>query len=116
MYTDSKTFVDKPTKENESVVVQAFQNNVRGNGTYAALINWLDTYFVGEGLDVVQANLTDFNENPSFLRNVVNPTLQGWLKIVNGYWRDLARRNVQTGNGTSSLIPLNHTFIVPGGR
>ena len=132
IYADGKTFVDKPTLQSEQVVVNAFQA-VKQNGTVAALIQWIETYFGPEGSDVLAVNLADFQENPPFLPYVKDPILQGWLKIgegnafcfgselrcssVNGYWRSLARQNTKANNGTvSSLIPLNNTFIVPGGR
>ena len=80
IYADGKTFVDKPTLQSEQVVVNAFQA-VKQNGTVAALINWIDTYFGPEGSDVLAVNLTDFQENPPFLPYVKDPILQGWLKI-----------------------------------
>ncbi|EJD37494.1 glycoside hydrolase [Auricularia subglabra TFB-10046 SS5] len=63
----------------------------------------------------------DFVDSPDFLKNVSDPVVQGFAKTVHGYWNNLVR---QTNTSTlctgakceSTLIPLNHTFVVPGGR
>lgn len=109
LYPDSKTFVDKPTLVSEDEVVAAFQNTVLTNGTIEALVAWIDQYFGGEGLDVVPATLEDFVEQPSFLDNIQDPIVKGWLQIVHGYWRDLARtseKNTSCTDCVSSLIEL----------
>lgn len=81
-YPDSKTFVDKPTLASEDVVVDAFYSMVKPNGTVEALIDWIETYFGGEGLDIQPTELTDFIEDPDFLQDISDPILAGWLKIV----------------------------------
>jgi alpha,alpha-trehalase len=139
LYADSKTFVDKPTTASEDEVVNAFYSNVKGNNTVEALVNWIDTYFAGEGLDVLPAEIPNFNEEPGFLGYVDNQYIRGWIKQVHGkhkripflavrpadehnnkgYWRDLVRVNVvdeSCPDCVSSQIPLNRSFVVPGGR
>lgn len=120
LYEDSKTFVDKPTTKPEEEVVANFNALISGgNATVEALVNFVEENFSGEGLDIEPANLTDWTEQPDFLSKVKEPALQGWLKQVHSYWKDLARQNIQNQTCpecTSSLIPLNNTFIVPGGR
>ena len=82
LFADSKTYVDRPTVVSENEVVDAFYSNVKPNGTVEALIEWIETYFAGEGLDIQPTELTDFIENPGFLDLVEDPILKGWLKIV----------------------------------
>lgn len=58
------------------------------------------------------------------MKNVSDPIYNAWVKQVNEYWTLLIRRTNQsavcntTGDNTcvSSLIPLNYTIVVPGGR
>lgn len=119
LYEDSKTFVDKPTTASEDEVVDAFYANVKPNGTVASLVEWIETYFGGEGLDIVPTELQGFVEEPPFLEEVQEPLFRGWLQIVHSYWNGLVRVNVQNNtceDCVSSLIPLNHSFVVPGGR
>jgi len=119
LFEDSKTFVDKPTTASESEVVAAFDQLLANNGTIEDLVTFVEQYFGGEGLDVIPATLEDFVEQPEFLQNLADPVLRGWLQIVHGYWRDLARtseRNESCSECVSSLIELPNTFIVPGGR
>lgn len=117
LYPDSKTFVDKPTIAPEEEVLNAFYTQVKPNGTIEALIDWVEQYFGGEGLDIQPTNLTDFVDDPDFLQYVEDPIFQGWLKIVHSYWKDLVRVNVKNESCVdcvSSLIEQPYPFIVPG--
>ena len=62
-----------------------------------------------------------FNATPAILSNITDPIYKGWVSVVNAYWTLLIRQTNQSAvcsNGTceSSLIPLNNTIVVPGGR
>ncbi|KAK4683597.1 alpha,alpha-trehalase, partial [Tremellales sp. Uapishka_1] len=90
----------------------------------------------GEGLELTQIELQGFVANPAILNHITDPVFKGWVSIVNGYWQllirylssspifsyaDLTSETNQSAlcNATeceSSLIPLNHTIVVPGGR
>ena len=71
-----------PTTASEDEVVDAFYANVKPNGTVAALVEWIETYFGGEGLDIVPTELQGFVEEPPFLEEVQEPLFRGWLQIV----------------------------------
>lgn len=104
LYADSKTFVDKPTVASEDEVVAAFSNVTSAN-TIEALVNWIDTYFAGEGLDVLPAEIPNFNEDPGFLDYVQDPYVKGWIKQVHGkHASTRARKRVQSD--CSSLYRL----------
>jgi alpha,alpha-trehalase len=85
-------------------------------------MNFVNSDFGGEGLELEPLSIPNFIQNPSFLKNISNPTLKAWSKTVHGYWTKLIRRtNPSTVCGMeplsiceSSFIPLNHTFVVPG--
>ncbi|ETW82190.1 glycoside hydrolase family 37 protein [Heterobasidion irregulare TC 32-1] len=124
LYSDPKTFVDKPTNGSSQAVLSAFSAINSTNVTEGAVLNFVDTNFKGEGGELEALTLTNFNPAPAFLSNVTSPLLKAWSQTVHGYWTQLIRGTNQSalcseGNGTtceSSLIPLNHTFVVPGGR
>ncbi|KAL1705785.1 glycoside hydrolase family 37 protein [Schizophyllum commune] len=128
LYTDPKTFVDKPTRKPSQEVLNDFRN-VTNNATsndlddvkVGSILDFVEEDFGGEGLELQALALDNFNPEPSFLGGVKDPIVQAFAKTVHGYWTQLIRG---TNSSTlcdgveceSSLIPLNHTFVVPGGR
>ncbi|KAI6103329.1 glycoside hydrolase family 37 protein [Pisolithus croceorrhizus] len=124
LYSDPKTFVDKPTSKSAQQVLADFTTFNLTTVTEGDLVNFVDNDFLGEGLELEAAVLTNFNTNPAFLSNVTDPLLNAFPQIVDGYWTQLARNTNQSaicddytnGECEGTLIPLNHTFIVPGGR
>lgn len=74
-----------------------------------------------EPLNLAEEEGEGYEENPPFLGNVTDPLLRAWAGTVHGYWAQLVRGTKSQGgvlcDGVqceSSLIPLNHTFVVPG--
>lgn len=94
--------------------------NISSGTTYGEVVNFLDSDFRGEGLELEALTLANFNANPSFLNNVSDPLLKAFSQTVHGFWTQLIRgTNSSTLCGSSgvcesSLIPLNHTFVIPG--
>ncbi|KAH8982054.1 glycoside hydrolase family 37 protein, partial [Lactarius hatsudake] len=121
LWSDPKTFVDKPTNSSSQSVLTAFAPINSTNTTEGAVLDFVDSNFRGEGLELEAQALPNFNANPPFLNNVVDPLLRAFSQIVHGYWTQLIRGTNSSTlcNGTtceSTIIPLNHTFVVPGGR
>ncbi|KIJ54488.1 glycoside hydrolase family 37 protein [Sphaerobolus stellatus SS14] len=126
VFVDSKTYVDKPTKGTSNETLTAFNTLVQSKGGIANLtegdiIQFLDNDYSGEGLELQAIPLPSFNPTPQFLGNVSDPLLKAWMQTVHGFWTSLIRStNSSTlctgGKCESTLIPLNHTFVVPGGR
>ncbi|KIP05208.1 glycoside hydrolase family 37 protein [Phlebiopsis gigantea 11061_1 CR5-6] len=124
-YADPKTFVDKPTSKRSQQVVADFNALFNSSTTEGSIVTFLDSDFKGEGLELEAGALPTFNANPAFLNNVTDPLLKAWSQTVHGYWTQLIRstnhsalcpEGTESGSCESSLIPLNHTFVVPGGR
>ncbi|OCF57627.1 alpha,alpha-trehalase [Kwoniella mangroviensis CBS 10435] len=119
IFPDSKTFVDKPTNGTLNDTLAAF-NALGSNVTVGQIETFVESNFKGEGLDLEQIPIEGFNQNPAILDNISDPIYKAWTSIVNSYWTLLIRETNQSSlcNGTcdSSLIPLNHTVVVPGGR
>ena len=109
----------QPTSKSPQQVLSDFSNISTGT-TYGAIVNFLDSDFSGEGLELESISLSNFNGDPPFLQNVTDPLLQAWSQTVHGYWTQLIRgSNTSQRCGASdpcqsSFIPLNHTFVVPG--
>ncbi|KAF8324783.1 Six-hairpin glycosidase-like protein [Cantharellus anzutake] len=129
LYSDSKTFVDKPTRLPSNRTLDDFYGIVgvgpspNPNVTYGELVNFVDADFQGEGLELIP--LSQQNTTPSFLSplRIPDPLVLGWSGVVHSYWGALVRgtdpSKLCTGGAAgceSTLIPLNHTFVVPGGR
>lgn len=124
-YSDSKTFVDKPTSKSSQQVLSDFQSIDNSSITEGGIVNFLDSDFRGEGLELEAVALPNFSSTPAFLNNVTDPLLKAWAQTVHGYWAQLIRStndsalcpsSTESGSCESTLIPLNHTFVVPGGR
>lgn len=109
----------QPTSKRPQEVLNNFRN-ISDNPTYGEVVEFLEEDFVGEGLELEPVTLQSFNEEPAFLGNVTNPLARAFSQAVHGFWTDLIRetnRETLCGNSgrcESSLIPLNHTFVVPG--
>ncbi|KDQ16083.1 glycoside hydrolase family 37 protein [Botryobasidium botryosum FD-172 SS1] len=130
VYPDSKTFVDKPTNGTSNATLAAFSQidptsstfaAPSNNITYGQVINFVDTDFKGEGLELVPVTIASNISANGPLTHVTDPLVNAWVKIVDGYWSQLARNTDpnELCDGIkceSTLIPLNHTFVVPGGR
>jgi len=136
LYPDDKTFVDKvnsscltcnetqpdfekPTSKSSQQVLSDFQN-ISQSTTYGQIITFVETDFTGEGQELQAVSLPNFNPNPPFLDKVTAALPKAFAKTVHGYWTQLIRTtNASALCGSSakcesSLIPLNHTFVVPG--
>ncbi|KAJ9091630.1 hypothetical protein QFC20_007593, partial [Naganishia adeliensis] len=121
IFGDSKTFVDKPTKYSLNETYEAFSRLPKGNITVQQVVTFVEDYFQGEGLELVAAQIENFTTTPEFLDNVDDVVYKGFSSIVHGYWTLLIRETNQSAvcNGTnceSSVIPLNNSVVVPGGR
>ena len=124
-YSDPKTFVDKPTSKASKQVISDFQAIFNTSVTEGSIVNFLDNDFKGEGLELEAVALADFSASPAFLNNVTDPLLKAWSQTVHGYWTQLIRstndsalcpEGTESGSCEGTFVPLNHTFVVPGGR
>ena len=129
LFPDQKAFVDKPTSRDPDDVVDAFNATLTEAGgstsslTYQRVVDFVDNNFRGEGLELQALELPGYQPNPSFLQGVSDPLVRAWSQAVPSFWTQLTRGTNDTqicgrgvGDCESTLIPLNHTFVVPGGR
>ncbi|KAF8319629.1 glycoside hydrolase family 37 protein [Clavulina sp. PMI_390] len=131
LYGDAKTFVDKPTIGSPNATLEEFYALYNtsvvsdySTVTYGSLKTFVEMNFQSEGLEL-EAGTLPSNTLPAFLQpnttTIASPVILGWAKIVHSYWADLVRdtKTASLCDGIkceSTLIPLNHTFVIPGGR
>lgn len=69
--------------------------------------------------ELENATLTDWNPNPELMNRVSDPLYRQWVADLNEIWKGLAKRmttDVRDNPKRHSLIYVNNTFIIPGGR
>lgn len=69
--------------------------------------------------ELENATLSDWKENPAILKTIQDPGFREWAKNLNNIWKNLARKiktDVVINPQRHSLIYVNNTFIIPGGR
>ena len=94
---------------------------IGSNVTIGDMITFVNNYFKPEGQELEEVQIEGFVQSPKILDNVTDPIYKGFVSKVNSYWELLIRQTnesalCQPGVCESSLIPLNHTIVVPGGR
>lgn len=120
-YADSKTIVDKPTNGTTNETIQAFDFILSNNVTYGEMTAFLEQQFKGEGLELEPTTIPNFPQSPAALSDIPDRYIKGFILAVHKIWNLLIRDTEEStlctnGKCESSLIPLNHTFVVPGGR
>ncbi|KAG0237490.1 hypothetical protein BGW42_000700 [Actinomortierella wolfii] len=124
LFTDSKTFVDMPTRMPRDKVLAAWSElqKSKGNDTdipKADLQSFVDKHFYPAGTEVVPGELPDFVKQPEFLEDIQDLTLRGFAQHLNAFWPNLTKRvdlsTICEGCETTLIVPKND-FIVPGGR
>ncbi|KAI0276733.1 glycoside hydrolase family 37 protein [Russula aff. rugulosa BPL654] len=121
LWSDPKIFVDKPTASDSQSVLDAFVPINSTSATEGAVLQFVDNNFRGEGFELEAEALPNFNADPPFLNNVKDPLPRAFARVVHSYWTQLIRGTNSSTlcDGTkceSTFIPLNHTFVIPGGR
>ncbi|XP_072763574.1 trehalase [Anoplolepis gracilipes] len=121
IFNDSKTFVDLYQLHNPDVTVNNFNalmkatNNSPNRSEVAKFVS--ENFAMQDELD--NSTLPDWKENPTILKNIQDPQFREWARRLNYIWKTLARKikdDVMIDPQRHSLIYVNHTFIVPGGR
>ena len=108
----------QPTSKSSQAVLADFQN-ISSPTTYDEMVTFLDDDFAGEGRELQAVVMpSDYIDSPPFLNNVTLPLPKAFAQVVHRFWPRLIRSTnasaVCTDQCESTLIPLNHTFVVPG--
>ncbi|CAL1678702.1 unnamed protein product [Lasius platythorax] len=121
IFNDSKSFVDLSQLYDPNVTVNNFDalmkatNNSPNRTEVAAFV--AENFAMEDELD--NSTLPDWKENPDILKSIQDSQFREWAKRLNYIWKTLARKirdDVAINPQQHSLIYVNNTFIVPGGR
>ncbi|KAJ8912193.1 hypothetical protein NQ315_003797 [Exocentrus adspersus] len=121
IFNDSKTFVDmalvNPINEtiNSFYTMMAETDNNPSKGRVTEFVN-KNFRSIGE-LEEVQPR--DFRPEPNIIKEINDPVVRAFTKNLIAIWPTLARKvsyHVIEDPDTHSLIPVQHPFIIPGGR
>lgn len=121
IFNDSKTFVDLYQLHDPDITVDNFNalmkatNNTPNRDEVATFVK----QNFAEQDELENATLSDWTENPSILKSIQDPTYREWAKRLNLIWKELARKinsSIVVDIDRHSLIYVNNTFIIPGGR
>ncbi|BEJ14028.1 hypothetical protein CspHIS471_0312020 [Cutaneotrichosporon sp. HIS471] len=112
----------KPTNGSLNDTLNAFAA-LGNNVTVGQIATFASDWFKGEGQELQPVEIQGFNPKPAILSNVTDPLYRAWVSVVHGYWTLLIRATNESAlcqpgptGCSSSLIPLNFTIVVPGGR
>ncbi|KAK7217542.1 hypothetical protein V2G26_005545 [Clonostachys chloroleuca] len=120
-FSDSKTFVDMPAIKPLEEIQAAFDKLEKPLSNNTALNNFLDENFADAGGELIAVPEDQLTTDPVFLNRINDTVIQEFTKKVIDIWPDLTRQYSpsSSSNCTScpnSFIPVNHTFVVAGGR
>ncbi|KAI7825884.1 Six-hairpin glycosidase-like protein [Kickxella alabastrina] len=118
VFDSDKTFIDMPTRKPVSDIVHAF-GKLPLNATRGQLAAFVHDNFYPAGSDVVEVELEDWNDDPPFLKGIVDPVLRGYGLSLHNQWKTLGRKRDTSflcAGCESSLLPVNHTFIASGSK
>ncbi|KAI1350152.1 Six-hairpin glycosidase-like protein [Xylaria sp. FL0043] len=118
-FSDSKTFVDLPTKLPLDQVMAAFEKLAKPLSNNTELQEFLSTYFGEAGSELEAVPADQLKTDPVFLDEVEDSVIKQFVEKVIDIWPDLTRKYIgadKCDGCVNSYIPVNRTFVVAGGR
>ncbi|GAB1865733.1 Trehalase [Camponotus japonicus] len=121
IFNDSKTFVDLYQLHDPDETVNNFNNLMKitnNSPNRSEVATYVNENFAMQD-ELANSTLPDWKENPNILKVIQDPQFREWAKRLNYIWKTLARKirdDVMIHPQRHSLIYVNNTFIVPGGR
>ncbi|KXH62301.1 trehalase [Colletotrichum nymphaeae SA-01] len=119
-FSDSKTFVDMPAIKSLEEIQAAFNNLSKPLSNNTALNDFLRANFAAAGGELKEVPKDQLKTDPKFLDKINDTVIKEFSQKVIAIWPDLTRTYAgSTSNCTTcpnSFIPVNHTFVVAGGR
>ena len=123
LFTDCKTFVDMPLKQDAETILLAWNLLLKGveNGQIdpSVLKTFVQEHFEQPGGELEDYHPTDFNAGGEQYSNIVDPNFRSWAMELHKKWPTLCRRvssKVISEPNRFSLIALPKPFVIPGGR
>jgi len=118
IFSDSKTYVDMPTTKPPAEIIEAF-NALPTPHTKEQVEEFLDTYFLPAGANVLPYKPADWQPQPPFLSGIALAELRTFGLAVHTTWLKLTKHFNSTPfctGCTSSAVNIPFPFVVPGGR
>ncbi|KAI0404946.1 Six-hairpin glycosidase-like protein [Xylaria palmicola] len=118
-FSDSKTFVDLPTKLPLDQVMAAFEKLAKPLTNNTELNEFLSTYFGEAGSELEAVPADQLKTDPVFLDKINDSVIKQFVEKVIDIWPDLTRKYVganRCDGCVDSYIPINRTFVIAGGR
>lgn len=122
LYKDSKTFVDKAIKTTPDEVLNNFDALMKNSGNKPSkeeVLKFVNDNFDEEGSEFEEWVPKDWKSNITLLQKIRDPRYKKFAQDLHLRWKALGRQiksNVRETPEKYSLIPLQHPFVVPGGR
>ncbi|PAV58637.1 hypothetical protein WR25_10249 isoform C [Diploscapter pachys] len=124
LHEDSKTFVDRPMKENLTgqIVIDAFNAKFPQNISqlnYSDVKAFVDEHFDLEGQELDICDLPDWNPSPTLLNLINDSKYREFAQDLNAIWIQLCRKvnpMVEHEPERFSLFYVPYSFVIPGGR
>ncbi|KAF5362886.1 hypothetical protein D9758_007155 [Tetrapyrgos nigripes] len=118
---DKNYFVMKPPLLQTSSILDIFEaihDGDHAHATFEEIMDFVDTYFLGDDADLEPVLVNAFNPDPVFLKDIPDPLVKAFTQAVHMIWAQLVRRrkehNFCNGLGCeTTILPLNHSFVVP---
>ncbi|KAB5580882.1 glycoside hydrolase family 37 protein [Coniochaeta sp. 2T2.1] len=118
-FSDSKTFVDMPTKVPLDEVIAAFNKLSQPITNNSELNDFLEANFDPAGGELNPVPTDQLATEPKFLDKLNDTVIREFSEAVIKIWPDLTRQYAGPSNCSecvNSFIPVNRTFVVAGGR
>ncbi|KAM7222162.1 glycoside hydrolase family 37 protein [Rhypophila decipiens] len=118
-FSDSKTFVDMPTKLPLDQVIANFQKLSKPVRNNTELHAFLLANFEPAGTELKPVPASQLKTNATFLNKIQDPAIREFSEAVIKIWPELTRNyesSVSCSGCVNSYIPVNRTFVVAGGR
>jgi alpha,alpha-trehalase len=110
---------DRPARKSLDEIREAFDKLEKPLRNNSALNDFLDEYFLDAGGELAEVPTDDLKTDPKFLDDLDDDVIKEFVEKVIDIWPDLTRSYNGSNNCTdcpTSFIPVNRTFVVPGGR
>ena len=121
IFSDSKTFVDMPTKQPVEQVLADFEQNIKlnKNATEEEIRAFVQRNFDPPGMEMRVVLPEDWKQQPTFLDGIKDRKLLVFARAIHEKWRSLVRSFDQSylcKGCTASSFKLPAPFVIPGGR
>ncbi|KAJ8110251.1 hypothetical protein ONZ43_g5922 [Nemania bipapillata] len=93
-FSDSKTFVDLPTKRPLDQVMAAFEKLAKPLSNNTELNEFLSTYFGQAGSELETVPADQLKTDPVFLNKINDSVIKQFVEKVIDIWPDLTRNNI----------------------